>query len=140
MPPARRRLARVAAHLAPAGTLPTPPLLPTPHQTAADSEGAQVPGERTYLDEQQLSFINTFGYLVLPGLLDDKIADIIAAFSETWDVDATTGLPRRVAVNSGKLHDDSIRSYIVPFIDQHPTLCALLEDPRINGAPPTSPL
>ena len=97
-----------------------------------------MPGERTYLDEQQLSFINTFGYLVLPGLLDDIIADIIAAFSETWDVDATTGLPRRVAVNSGKLHDDSIRSYIVPFIDQHPTLCALLEDPRINGVPPTS--
>ena len=132
--------ARVAAHLAPAGTLPTAPLLPTPHPAAADSEGAQVPGERTYLDEQQLSFINTFGYLVLPGLLDDIIADIIAAFSETWDVDATTGLPRRVAVNSGKLHDDSIRSYIVPFIDQHPTLCALLEDPRINGAPrPTWP-
>ena len=133
MPPARRRLAGVAAHLVP-GALPT--ALPTPQRQAA---GSEVPGERHYLNEQQLSFINTFGYLVLPGLLDDKIADITAAFSETWDVDAATGLPRRTAVNSGKLHDDSIRSYIVPFIDQHPTLCALLEDPRINGAPPASP-
>ena len=34
----------------------------------------------------------------------------------------------------GKVHNDTGRTWLGPFIDQHPTLCALLDDPRINGA------
>ena len=83
--------------------------------------GAAAAGELQLLTQEQRAFIDTFGYLVLPGLVSDKIADIVAAFCAVWDVDSTTGLPRRPAVNTGRSHDDSTRSYIVPFIDQHPT-------------------
>ena len=86
----------------------------------AGSSAATVAGERQLLTQKQLAFMNTFGYLVLPGLVADKFADIVAGFSAVWDVDSTTGLPRRPAVNTGRVHDDSTRSYIVPFIDQHP--------------------
>lgn len=129
--PVERRLARLSSHVRPVHWHVVPNgestgatvsgLTKAAHYLGAASNGDAVPGERQLLTVDQIAFIDTFGYLVLPGLVSDKIADIVAAFSAVWDVDTATGLPRRAAVNTGTVHDDSTRSYIVPFIDQHPT-------------------
>ena len=87
--------------------------------------------EQFRLSEQQLNFFETFGFLSLPGLMADCIDEITDVFERIWT--------EHGGGHNGQPHDGERRSCIVPFIDQHPTLCALLEDPRINGAPPTSP-
>ena len=80
--------------------------------------------DRFQLSPQQKAFFESFGFLVLPGLLQDSVGEIIDAFEEVW--------ARRPA-NNGQRHDGSRNSQIVPFIDQHERLCALLDDPRIEG-------
>ncbi|MCX5658161.1 MAG: phytanoyl-CoA dioxygenase family protein [Planctomycetota bacterium] len=77
------------------------------------------------LTAQQLAFFETFGYLSLPGLLADSIDSITAAFEEIW--------ARQGGGHHGKPHDGKARSCVVPFLDQHERLCALLDDPRIHG-------
>ena len=77
------------------------------------------------LSSQQLQFFDTFGFLSFPGLLADSIDDIIDAFEAVWT--------ERGGGHGGKPHDGSARSCIVPFIDQHERLCALLDDPRVEG-------
>ena len=77
------------------------------------------------LDDRQLQFFDTFGFLSLPGMLSDCIDEIIEAFAAVW--------AERGGGHDGKPHDGSARSCIVPFIDQHERLCALLDDPRIEG-------
>ncbi|HAA76426.1 TPA: hypothetical protein DCE37_15030 [Candidatus Latescibacteria bacterium] len=77
------------------------------------------------LTQQQLDFFDTFGYLSFPGLVSDVIDEIIDAFEEIW---ASQG-----GGHHGRPHDEKRRSCIVPFIDQHPQLCALLDDERIHG-------
>lgn len=77
------------------------------------------------LTEQQLKFFDTFGYIALPGLMANCIDEITTAFEQIW---AEHG-----GGHNGKLHDGKQRSCIVPFIDQHERLCALLDDPRIEG-------
>jgi hypothetical protein len=77
------------------------------------------------LTPAQEHFFETFGYLALPGLLADVKDEIIDAFEAVWS--------DRGGGHHGEPHDESRRSCIVPFIDQHPRLCALLDDERING-------
>jgi hypothetical protein len=77
------------------------------------------------LTPQQLAFIDTFGYLVLPGLLRDKIERITEEFEAVF---AAHG-----GGHNGKPHDGSARSCILPFIDQSEYLSALLDDPRVDG-------
>lgn len=77
------------------------------------------------LTQQQLDFFDTFGYLAFPGLMRDVIEEIIDAFEEIW--------ASRGGGHNGRPHDGKRRSCIVPFIDQHPRLCALLDDERIHG-------
>ena len=77
------------------------------------------------LSSQQLQFFDTFGFLSFPGLLADCIDEIIEAFEAVWT--------ERGGGHGGKPHDGSARSCIVPFIDQHERLCALLDDPRVEG-------
>ena len=77
------------------------------------------------LNQQQLNFFDTFGYLALPGLMADCIDEIIDAFEQVW--------AERGGGHDGQPHDGERRSCIVPFIDQHERLCALLDDPRIEG-------
>ena len=72
------------------------------------------------LTAQQKAFFQSFGYLVLPGLMSDRIDEITRTFQEVWD--------RR-----GHVHDGRQRSALVPFIDQHERLCSLLGDPRIEA-------
>ena len=77
------------------------------------------------LSEQQLRFFETFGYLALPGLFRDDIDALNHAFREVW------------AANGGGLEgaSDDLNerlTVVVPFIDQHAYLSALIDDPRIH--------
>ena len=77
------------------------------------------------LTPQQIHFFHTFGYLGLSQLLSDRSEEITAAFEEIW--------ARNGCGHNGQPHNGQARSCIVPFIDQHETLCSLLDDPRILG-------
>ena len=69
---------------------------------------------------KQKQFFETFGYLALPGLLEDEIDWITEEFE---------------AVFRGRnvVHDGSKRSCIVPFIDQRERLSTLLDHPKLVG-------
>jgi len=75
------------------------------------------------LTQQQKSFFETFGFLSFPGLIKDSVGEVIAAFEGVFAA--------RGGGHAGKPHLGNARSCIVPFIDQHERLCALLDDPRI---------
>jgi ectoine hydroxylase-related dioxygenase (phytanoyl-CoA dioxygenase family) len=75
------------------------------------------------LSEQQVDFFHAFGFLKLPGLFADVIDELIDAFEQVWR--------ERGGGHDGKAHDGTARSVIVPFIDQHERLCALLDDARL---------
>ncbi|MDA0709277.1 MAG: phytanoyl-CoA dioxygenase family protein [bacterium] len=77
------------------------------------------------LSDQQLSFFETFGFLSFPGLLSDCAQEIIDTFESVWRGHG--------GGHAGRDHDGTRRSCIVPFIDQHERLCALLDDERIHG-------
>jgi len=77
------------------------------------------------LTSQQLGFIDTFGYLVFPGLLSDKIDRIIEEFESVFTAHG--------GGHNGKPHDGTARSCILPFVDQTEYLASLLDDPRIDG-------
>src|SRR3954452_1792221 len=72
------------------------------------------------LTEQQKRFFDTFGYLVLPGLVKD-------------DVDWITSEFEAVFSDRGVVHDPKKRTVIVPFIDQRERFCTLLDHPGIQG-------
>jgi hypothetical protein len=77
------------------------------------------------LSDQQIAYFQTFGFLKFPGLLADQIGSITDAFEGIW--------AERGGGHNGRPHDGKARSTIVPFIDQHERLCALLDDERIVG-------
>ena len=81
--------------------------------------------ENHIVTKQHLEFFKTFGYLVFPGLIKDCIDEIIQAFEEVW--------AQRGHTHNGIPHDGTRRSCIVPFPDQHPRLCQLLDDSRIDA-------
>ena len=62
------------------------------------------------LTPQQLAFMETFGYLSFPGLLDDCIDEVIEAFEAVWAA--------RGGGHARKQHDGTARSCIVHFIGQ----------------------
>lgn len=72
------------------------------------------------LTPQQKRFFADFGYLFLPGLMTDDIDWIIDEFEAVFR-------------DNGVVHDGTERSSIGPFIDQRARLCALLDDPKIEG-------
>ena len=77
------------------------------------------------LTPQQLNFMETFGFLHFPGLLEDRIEAVIEAFEGVW---AGHG-----GGHDGRPHDGTARSCIVPFAGQSEYLSSLLDDPRIDG-------
>lgn len=77
------------------------------------------------LSEERLQFWDAFGFLALPGLLADRAQQIIDDFEEVWS--------EYGGGHDGMPHDNQSRSCIVPFLDSHPGLCSLLDDPRIVG-------
>src|SRR5689334_7173568 len=81
--------------------------------------------EMMQLTPEQLAFMDTFGYLAFPGLLNDRIDKIIEEFEGIW--------AERGGGHNGQKHDGKSRSCVVPFIDQSEYLASLLDDPRIEG-------
>jgi ectoine hydroxylase-related dioxygenase (phytanoyl-CoA dioxygenase family) len=81
--------------------------------------------DKLQLTPQQLAFMDTFGYLLFPGLLSDQIAQIINEFERVFVMHG--------GGHDGKPHDGTARSCLVPFIDQNEYLAALLDDPRVDG-------
>lgn len=77
------------------------------------------------LTEEQLRFFDTFGYLGFPGLMADRIGQIIDDFEALWE--------SRGGGHAGKPHEGVARSCIAPFIDQSAALSTLVDDPRIRG-------
>ncbi len=77
------------------------------------------------LTGQQQAFFDTFGYIGFPGLLDDRIDEIVSDFEEVW--------ARHGGGHNGRPHDGKARSCIVQFIDLHDRLSTLLDDERIRG-------
>jgi hypothetical protein len=77
------------------------------------------------LTSQQLAFMDTFGYLVFPGLLRAEIGRITAEFESVFAA--------RGGGHDGRPHDGTARSCIVPFIDQSEYLSSLIDDPRVEG-------
>ena len=72
------------------------------------------------LTDQQLRFLDTFGFLKFPGLFKDEIGDISEAFEQVW-------------AGSGRTHDFKDMSSIYPFADRSEYLSSLVDDPRIDG-------
>ena len=77
------------------------------------------------LTDQQLRFMDTFGFINFPGLFAEDIDRIIDAFERLW---ASHG-----GGHHGEEHDRERRSALVPFIDQDEYLASLIDDPRIAG-------
>jgi hypothetical protein len=67
---------------------------------------------------QQKQYFETFGYLVLPGLLANDVGWITEEFEAVFR-------------DRGVVHDGTRRSCIVPFIDQRERLCTLLDHPAL---------
>ncbi len=72
------------------------------------------------LTDHQKHFFETWGYLVLPGLIKN-------------DVDWITEEFEAVFQDRGVVHDGTKRSCIVPIIDQRERFCTLLDHPAIHG-------
>jgi len=70
------------------------------------------------LSEQQKHFFHTFGFLHLPGVLQEEIGWITDEFEAVF-ADRKTN------------HDGKTRAMVVPFIDQRERLCTLLDHPTI---------
>lgn len=70
--------------------------------------------------QQQKNFFETFGYVVLPGLLQSEIG---------WITDEFEAVFR----DRGVVHDGTKRSCVVPFVDQRERLCGLLDHPALNA-------
>ena len=70
---------------------------------------------------QQRAFFEAFGFLKLPGLLKNEAEHIISEFTAVFD-------------QRGLKHDGSSRTMMVPFVDQRPGLCALLDHPGVLEA------
>jgi ectoine hydroxylase-related dioxygenase (phytanoyl-CoA dioxygenase family) len=80
------------------------------------------------ITEQQLTFLQTFGFLRLPGLFADEIGEITEAFEAVFADEGNLRLDMNEA-----LHRNDRRVIIPRFVDYHPTLACLPEDERILG-------
>ena len=77
------------------------------------------------LTEKQKSLFDVFGFLNFSGLFAREAETITRAFEAVW---AEHG-----GGHNGHPHDDQQNSALLPFIDQHPYLCALLDDERVEA-------
>jgi hypothetical protein len=78
-----------------------------------------------FLTPHQLAFMDVFGYLVFPGLLNDRIDRITAEFEAVFT--------QHGGGHNGFVHDGTARSCLVPFIDQSEYLSSLIDDPRLDS-------
>ena len=82
--------------------------------------------EESYaLSKAHKRMFDVFGYLSFPGLFARQAEAITQAFEAVW---AEHG-----GGHNQRPHDHQQNSALLPFIDQHPYLCALLDDERVNA-------
>lgn len=84
--------------------------------------------EPPMLSAQQIKFYDTFGYLRLPGLFRDDIDGITEGFEAIFADQETPRVDIEV-----DLHRNEPRVMVPQFIDRHPALAGLSDDPRIQG-------
>ena len=72
------------------------------------------------LSSQQCTFFQSFGYLILPGLLTDEMNWIIEEHHNVFE-------------KNGVVHDGTKRSFLVPFFDESARLCTLFDHPNVVG-------
>ena len=72
------------------------------------------------LSDEQVRFFETFGFLSFPGLLSDRIEEIVREFEAVWEAHG--------GGHDGKPHDGKARSCILPFIDQSEILSTLIDE------------
>src|SRR4029450_554661 len=80
------------------------------------------------ITEQQLTFLQTFGFLRLPGLFADEIGEITEAFEAVFAQSDSVRIDMVEPV-----HHNDRRIMIPGFLDHHPPLTRLREDARIVG-------
>ena len=80
------------------------------------------------LTPQQIHFFETFGFLKLPGLVADDIAEIIGGFEDLFG-----NKDQPVWETKEALHGEEKRVIIPGFIEQSPRLAPLKDDPRVIG-------
>ena len=73
------------------------------------------------VSEQQKTFFEDFGYLVLKGWLKDDVAWIEKEFEGVW-------------ADRNERHDDVHARQVVPFIDQRERFCTLIDHPAVVAA------
>lgn len=78
-----------------------------------------------HLNEQQINYFQTFGYLVFKGLFANEISEITKRFERVWN--------NLGGGHDGKKHDKKQRSAFVPFIDQDEYLSAILDNETVDG-------
>src|SRR4051812_26930315 len=74
--------------------------------------------------EQRSRFFETFGFVKLPGLFADSIAEITDEFETVW-AELGGGM-------GGKPHDGSRRSIYMPFTARSAVLSRLIDDARVH--------
>lgn len=79
------------------------------------------------ITDQQVTFLETFGFLHLPGLFADEIGEITEAFEAVFADSAH----KRMDMNE-PLHRNDRRVIIPAFVDKHPMLATLPHDRRIR--------
>jgi len=72
------------------------------------------------LSHTQKRFFDDFGYLALPGLMGNEVPWIVEEFE-------------RVFHEAGVVHDGTARSSVGRFIERSERLCALLDNPGVDG-------
>lgn len=80
------------------------------------------------LTRQQKNFFDTFGYLVVPGLLKDCVDDISRVFDQLFVQDAAEIVDWR-----HEAHYMKSRSILLQLIERDASLSALLDHPVIDG-------
>ena len=76
------------------------------------------------LNQEQLTFFDTFGFLTFPGLFAAEADVIIERFEKVW-ADHGGG-------HFGNPHDRERRSAFIQFIDHDEDLSSLIDDPRLD--------
>ena len=81
-------------------------------------------------NQRGLNFFDTFGYLGFPGLMADRIDQIIMDFEASWEA--------KGGGHNGQKHDGTARSCIAPFIDRQKRLHDLCWTIPVSTALPSS--
>jgi hypothetical protein len=78
------------------------------------------------LSESQIRYFETFGYLKVPGIFRDDLADLVDGFEAVFEANPQW-------VTNEELHFEAERAIIPAFIAKDPRLNRLLEDDRVVG-------